>query len=83
MKPLFTFSDMLEALKLGKKCSRLGWNGKSMWIGLHKEEGKFTREECGTELEYSNYIVMKTTDNKLVPWLASQTDILAEDWQIG
>ena len=32
--------------------------------------------------EHLPFILMKTADNKLVPWLASQTDILAEDWQI-
>lgn len=77
-----TFGQALEAIKTGQKVARVGWNGKSMWIGLHVESGKFTRDECGTELEYANYIVMKTVDNKLVPWLASQTDVLAEDWSI-
>lgn len=30
----------------------------------------------------SSFIIMKTADSKLAPWLASQTDILAEDWKI-
>ena len=77
-----SFGLAIEALKKGKCVARAGWNGKGMWIGLHKEGGEFVREECGTLLQYLDYIVMKTADNKLVPWLASQTDMLADDWAI-
>ncbi len=77
-----TFGLAIEALKQGKKVARAGWNGKGMWLALHKEGGSFTHEETGIVLQYLDYISMKTADNKLVPWLASQTDVLAEDWQI-
>lgn len=77
-----TFGQALEAMKIGKRVARAGWNGKGMWIGIHKEGGVYTREECGTDLTYADYITMKTVDNKLVPWLASQTDVLAEDWSV-
>lgn len=73
-----TFGQAIEALKAGERVARQGWNGKGMWLGLHV--GTFVRE--GAELEYSAYIMMKTADNKLVPWLASQTDMLAEDWEV-
>ena len=76
------FGLALRAIKLGQKVARKGWNGKGMWLGLHTEGGSFVRQECGTSLKYPNYISMKTTDNKLVPWVASQTDMLAEDWII-
>jgi hypothetical protein len=81
-KQALTFGDAIHMLKLGKKVARAGWNGKGMWIGMHKEHGTFVREECGTSLQYADFIVMKTADNKLVPWLASQTDVLAEDWRV-
>ena len=77
-----TFGLAVEAIKKGQKVARSGWNGKGMWIGIHKEGGTFTRQECGTDLTYRDYIVMKTVDNQLVPWTASQTDVLAEDWKI-
>lgn len=77
-----TFGEAVEALKAGQKVARTGWNGKGMWIGLHKEAGEFVREECGTTLTYRDYIVMKTADDQLVPWTASQTDVLAEDWEV-
>lgn len=77
-----TFGEAVEAMKAGQKVARTGWNGKGMWIGLHSEGGEFTREACGTTLTYRDYIVMKTVDDQLVPWTASQTDVLAEDWEI-
>jgi hypothetical protein len=67
-----TFGLAVEALRMGKKVARAGWNGKGMWL-------RITCEDDATALPW---VGMKTADNKFVPWLASQTDILAEDWQI-
>lgn len=68
------FGQALEALKNGSKAYRAGWNGKGMWIHLQRPNGqsKMTRP----------YIYMKTVDDQLVPWVASQTDLLAEDWNV-
>lgn len=68
------FGQTIEKLKEGKKVARKGWNGKGMWIRIQvpTEKSKMTLP----------YIYMKTADDNLVPWLASQTDILAEDWKI-
>lgn len=88
MKENLGFDVVLHALKNGPKIGgdlkacRAGWNGKGMWIGLHTESGEFYREACGTKVTYSDYIVMKTADDRLVPWVASHTDILADDWII-
>lgn len=72
------FGKAIEALKKGKKVARKGWNGKGMWLRL------IIPEKCDIDIGLENlpYIEMKTADNKLVPWLASQTDMLAEDWAI-
>ncbi len=67
-----TFGQAIEALKAGKHVQRAGWNGKSMWLGLQVPD-----EHSMMSLPY---IYMSTVDGKLVPWLASQTDVLAEDW---
>ena len=69
-----TFSDALGQLKIGRKVARSGWNGKDMWIGLQVPD-----EHSKMSLPY---IYMFTADKNLVPWLASQTDILAEDWMV-
>lgn len=89
------FGPALAAMKVGHKVARAGWNGKGMWIC--KGEGnealpsgafwnKHTREfaeQNGGYAEVLPYLIMKTADNKiLMGWLASQTDMLADDWQI-
>lgn len=69
---LFDFGEALRRLKAGKRVARAGWNGKGMWLALQRPDagGKMTLP----------YIYMKTADDQLVPWLASQTDMLGEDW---
>jgi len=87
-----TFGLAIEALKLSGndktiptvKVARKGWNGKGMWISFVDpyNNKQFTLEEKEIEGTFLPYIGMKTADGKYVPWLASQTDILAEDWTI-
>ena len=74
------FQYALTALKEGCRVERSGWNGKGMWLFIIKE---WTYTD-GKQDNYPNlpFIAMKTADNKVVPWLASQTDILADDWSI-
>lgn len=69
---LMNFGQALAVLREGKKVARAGWNGKGMWAALQlpDADSKMT----------APYIYMKTADDMVVPWLASQTDILAEDW---
>ena len=84
-----TFGQAIEALKQGKKVARAGWNGKGMFLFLVPGSTfKVNRAPLlgiypeGTEVNYCSHINMKTADDKVVPWLASQTDVLAEDWDI-
>lgn len=75
------FGDALDAMKYdGQKVCRSGWNGKGMWLFLVGKNDYKLQAHNGYQL--LPFIAMKTADNKLVPWLASQTDILAEDWMI-
>ena len=81
------FGQAIEALKQGKKVAREGWNGKGMYLiyfspVAHNLETLLVYDsEIGTEKPLLPFILMKTADDMYVPWLASQTDILAEDWQ--
>lgn len=77
-----TFGCALEALKNGKKVARNGWNGKGMYLYL--ADGKLLTQEIGDgSYPFTDSIVMKTADNRYcIGWLASQTDMLAEDWII-
>lgn len=78
------FGGALKALRNNKRVLRKGWNGKGMWLSyLDPYNNKqFILQEKDIEGTFAPYIGMKTADNKYVPWLASQTDILAEDWEV-
>lgn len=82
----FRFGEALRQLKAGKKVARKGWNGKGMFLLLATEIDFTTPADlaCCQHLEgelISPSIVMKTADDHfVVGWLASQTDMLAEDW---
>ena len=81
------FSVALELIKEGHRVTRDGWNGKEMFIFL-VPGSKFQVNRPpllgiypeGTEINYHGHIDMKTADGTIVPWVASQTDLLAEDW---
>lgn len=87
--PGMSFSKALTALKLGSKVARAGWNSKGMFIFL-VPGSKFIVNRApllgiypeGTEVRYHAHVDMKTADNQVVPWLCSQTDLLAEDWVV-
>lgn len=86
------FGMAIVALKRGKCVARSGWNGKGMFLTLQpgsEVEGSLMRNE-GAKNYYGEHTVkiaahidMKAADGTYVPgWLASQTDMLAEDWEI-
>lgn len=80
-----TFGQAIEALKNGKRVSRKGWNGKGMFLLYVPSEKWGIIDKIGLGIPKGNllsWIGIKTADNKFVPWLASQTDMLAEDWEI-
>lgn len=89
-----TFGMAIEAMKRGKKVSRKGWNGKGMYLWIlpaasvkaewcKEPHLKTLAEQNGGEVECLGSVRMKTADGKvLTGWLASQTDMLAEDWTV-
>ena len=85
------FSQALTSLKSEQKVARAGWNGKGMYLYLVPENRYAPTTPAGHAIAsnhedglvpYGAYIVMKTAQNNVVPWLASQTDILADDWEV-
>ena len=81
------FGNAIEALKEGKRVARAGWNGKGMFLFLMNGYNFVVSREPllsimgeGTMATYRPHIDMKDAEGKVVPWLASQTDMLAEDW---
>lgn len=74
------FGKAIEALKAGKKVCREGWNGKGLWLELQTPDEHSKMTLPYTYLNYPPDAV--NTPGARVPWLASQTDMLAEDWTI-
>jgi hypothetical protein len=70
-----TFGDAIEALKNDWHVTRVGWNGANQYLGLQRPDAN-----SANTLPYI-YIVTITGDR--VPWLASQTDMLATDWELA
>lgn len=74
----FDFGQALALVKEGELIAREGWNGKGMFILLMT--GEDVTAALSSDIPILDAIYMKTADDKLVPWVASQTDILADDW---
>lgn len=81
----------VAALKAGHRIARAGWNGKHMWLSLTpgntisaekfwSPQNRLFAQGNGGHAEVLPYVTMKTADGKIVPWLCSQTDLLADDW---
>ena len=80
------FGFALQVLKNGGKAARRGWNGKGMYVfkigtEMSKGDGWTYTNGKNDNMPLREFIAMKTADNEVVPWVASQTDILANDWE--
>jgi len=81
------FGTALEMLKNGGRVARDGWNGKRVFLFL-VPGSTFTVNRApllgiypeGTVINYQPHIDMKTANDTIVPWLGSQSDLLADDW---
>jgi len=86
------FGDALAAVKSGQPITRVGWNGKGMCvvyqrgypdgIGINANTAAATGIPQGTVCAFRPYLMMLTAQGDFVPWVASQTDILADDWAV-
>lgn len=94
---MIAFGEAIKELKKGKCIARSGWNGKNMYLYLHKGSAStdFTNEfvegvpgelfelgDEGTITRLPNIRMVTPTSSIVEGWLASQTDMLAEDWII-
>jgi hypothetical protein len=87
------FGEALEQLREGFKVQRAGWNGKGMWIVLQKgypdgipinaNTAEATGLPEGTICKFSPYLLLKSADGTFFPWVTSQADVLATDWQVA
>lgn len=74
MNDRLDFGAALKGLRDGNQVRRGGWNGKGMWLNLQTPDNNSKMS--------LPYIYMRTACGNLVPWLASQTDLLSYDWEI-
>lgn len=89
-----SFNLALGYLKEGNRICRSGWNGKGMWLAHGKggivaaddfwnEHTKAYAESIGGVAKVDDYIIMKTAAGTIcMGWLASQADLLADDWEV-
>lgn len=84
-----TFGDAIREMRCGKQVARHGWNGVGMFLYLVPGSNFAVNRapllgiyEEGTEITYREHIDMSTVDGSCVPWLASQSDMLANDWYV-
>lgn len=90
MDNVMDFGTALAALKNGDRIARTGWNGKNMWLHLvpgsqfeveaHRPIGRAEPSLIGQTVTYRPHIDMRTADGEFVPWIASQSDLLGDDW---
>ena len=82
-----SFGLAIEAMKMGRAVAREGWNGKEMFLyyvpaNEYAVTTEIARSYFGDTVPYGAYIALKTMQGNVVPWLASQTDMLTDDWYI-
>lgn len=91
----FDFGEALARMRAGEKVARAGWNGKGMWIAITSgcaqlassqfwnPHARQHAESQGGKASVAPYIIMRAADGQIVMgWLASQTDMLADDWMV-
>lgn len=76
----FDFGEAIRRLKNGSRMARSGWNGKGMFVTFCPAGGEDYTLSDGMKVTRRDYLYMKAADDTVVPWVASQTDILACDW---
>lgn len=83
----FGFGEAVNEIKNGKACSRLGWNGKDMFIyyvegGNYKSQSEVAKKMIGEFANYRPYIALYTAQKDVSFWSPSVSDSLANDWYI-
>lgn len=92
-----TFGLALEALKLGNKVARTGWNGAGMWVTIagpiagttishdkfwSPNNAQFAYDQPNSEVTVRPYFTIKTVNDEISAWVPSVGDLLADDWSI-
>lgn len=83
--------EALRAAKASARIARPGWNGRGMWvvyqrgypdgIAINANTAEATGIPEGTVCVFRPYLMLRAVDGSFVPWVISQSDALAEDWE--
>lgn len=84
-----SFGLAIDMVKKGHKIQRAGWNGKRMFV-YYVPDGRYPARtdpaksiaDPDGNVSYGAYLAIKTVSGEVIPWLASQADMLADDWRI-
>jgi hypothetical protein len=94
VEQLIDFSEALKAVKAGEKIARQGWNAQNQFVyhvpaaeypastDIAKDTFNTPNNSDPVMVPYTAYLAIKTVQGTVAPWLASQTDMLSEDWFI-
>lgn len=82
--------EAVEQMRMGYRVRRAGWNDRGMWLTIVEGQDREPRELAAGravgngwgEERMKDYVVMRASDGEFVPWLCSQTDLLARDWEV-
>ncbi len=78
----------VDQLKSGKRICRSGWNGKGMWLEIDQQLNpgssliRRSKHENNRSYAVANHVWMKTAQDTYIPWLCSQSDLFANDWEL-
>lgn len=88
----FGIGEAVTEMRNGQRVARSGWNGKGMFLAyqpgypdgipINANTAKATGQPEGTVMKFLPYVMMRTAGGEFVPWLCSQTDLLAVDWEL-
>jgi hypothetical protein len=86
---MLDIGQAVEQLRIGKKLRRTGWNGVGMFVFLVPGSGFTVNRRPllgiypeGTVINYQSHVDMRTANGTIVPWVCSQSDLLAGDWEV-
>ena len=75
MEENMTFGEALESMKEGRKVARTGWNGRGQFAAMQVPDAHSKMAEP--------YCYLCNVQGKLIPWVPSQGDLFADDWQLA
>ena len=75
------FEQALDSVKNGFRIKRKGWNASDQWVFLCENAQSKDEGDSFFDIDFEPFLVLRNVQGNFIPWLASQSDLLADDWQ--